>query len=505
MEIGGNSLGFYCKYCETPIDDFDSRSLQCLECNKYVHIKCLKRGAVPGGLVGDVFFQFTCCYCSNMDLEQFIRDKMPWLQAILLVLYHMQIRSPGLARKGFFHWKLHLAAFIDRHWDVIFRKDFKRKKQWTGTVSGTLSHYSPHYFKSGTSIFNEQGWWTLTYPKLTPFVIVQLNSEWMTERQKLRELKLPVDDSQLLKEIMSTKPYITEEMMQPPNPECELVKPIIMNKNVQKKRRFLLPTVSSLGMPLTKRIKKNNVLKKDNMPQQLHSLKPPKYLDPLCHYNTSLDEYSHIQSLSTKLRLTGGVWKELILSPYTSIYLPPYIRRDTTIRPRWLQLMDELKTKVNSVDKNWELPKRSALDFVYVQPSHIPAINSLCNQFFWTGIDVSDTLKYPDFSCVVLYQKLIVGFAFVIPDVKFNECYISFIFTRPAWRNCGIAKFMLYHLIQTSLGRDITLHVSISNSALFLYQKFGFKVETVVLDFYDRYMSDDTRESKHAFFCRLER
>lgn len=59
--------------------------------------------------------------------------------------------------------------------------------------------------------------------------------------------------------------------------------------------------------------------------------------------------------------------------------------------------------------------------------------------------------------------------------------------------------------LQTSLGKDLTLHVSINNPALFLYQNFGFKVESVVLDFYDKYIRTGTNESKHAFFCRLER
>lgn len=55
------------------------------------------------------------------------------------------------------------------------------------------------------------------------------------------------------------------------------------------------------------------------------------------------------------------------------------------------------------------------------------------------------------------------------------------------------------------MSKDITLHVSINNPALFLYQKFGFKVENVILDFYDKYMRRNSSESKHAFFCRLER
>ena len=63
---------------------------------------------------------------------------------------------------------------------------------------------------------------------------------------------------------------------------------------------------------------------------------------------------------------------------------------------------------------------------------------------------VSECLQYPDFSCVVLYKKLIVGFAFLVPDVSVNEAYVSFIFTRPEWRKAGIGSFMLYHLIQVN-------------------------------------------------------
>ena len=47
-----------------------------------------------------------------------------------------------------------------------------------------------------------------------------------------------------------------------------------------------------------------------------------------------------------------------------------------------------------------------------------------------------------------IHRKIVIGFSFMVPDVKFNEAYISFIFTHPEWRRAGIAKFMLYHLIQ---------------------------------------------------------
>ncbi|KAH7935505.1 hypothetical protein HPB52_009392 [Rhipicephalus sanguineus] len=102
-------------------------------------------------------------------------------------------------------------------------------------------------------------------------------------------------------------------------------------------------------------------------------------------------------------------------------------------------------------------------------------------------------------------RKLVVGFAFMVPDVKFNEAYIPFIFTHPEWRKSGIAKFMLYHLIQTCMGKDVTLHVSATNPAMLLYQKFGFKVEELILDFYDKYFPADSKECKHAMFLRLSR
>lgn len=45
------------------------------------------------------------------------------LQAITISLYHLQNKSPGLARKGYFHWKIHIVTFIDKYWEVLFRKD----------------------------------------------------------------------------------------------------------------------------------------------------------------------------------------------------------------------------------------------------------------------------------------------------------------------------------------------------------------------------------------------
>lgn len=152
------------------------------------------------------------------------------------------------------------------------------------------------------------------------------------------------------------------------------------------------------------------------------------------------------------------------ISPYSGKLLKPYIWRDLETVSPWSRLMNEIKSKQNEKTEN------SPLDYCYVRPQHIASINSLCEHFFWPGIDcgsdgfnfvfnrsqylirliflVSDTLLYPEFSCVALYKKIVVGFAFLVPDVSLNEAYISFVFTRPEWRKCGIASFMIYHLTQ---------------------------------------------------------
>lgn len=55
--------------------------------------------------------------------------------------------------------------------------------------------------------------------------------------------------------------------------------------------------------------------------------------------------------------------------------------------------MAEMQLVANKNNPDFVLPPRGPLDFVYVQPEHIPAINSLCNQFFWPGIDCKKTQK----------------------------------------------------------------------------------------------------------------
>uniref|UniRef100_A0A673YUX4 Cysteine-rich protein 2-binding protein n=1 Tax=Salmo trutta TaxID=8032 RepID=A0A673YUX4_SALTR len=194
-----------------------------------------------------------------------------------------------------------------------------------------------------------------------------------------------------------------------------------------------------------------------------------------------------------------------IKSPYTSRTLKPFIRRDYENKPMKLKLLAEIRAYPHRKDPCWVPKPEAPIDYCYVRPNHIPSVNSMCHDIFWPGVDLSECLQYPDFSVVVLYKKVVIGFGFMVPDVKYNEAYISFLLVHPEWRRAGIATFMIYHLIQTCMGKDVTLHVSASNPAMLLYQKFGFKTEEYILDFYDKYYPLDSKECRHAFFLRLRR
>lgn len=44
-----------------------------------------------------------------------------------------------------------------------------------------------------------------------------------------------------------------------------------------------------------------------------------------------------------------------------------------------------------------------------------------------------------------------------------------------------------------------------NSPAVIFYQKFGFKIEEFIKNFYDKYYSDSQNLSKDAFFMRLSR
>ncbi|XP_049828609.1 cysteine-rich protein 2-binding protein-like isoform X1 [Schistocerca gregaria] len=794
--------------------------LTCNVCRKNVHPNCLSAGRLPGSLLGDVFFDYTCSDCSFWKTEEFWRQKLSWINILILTLYNLQQRSGEVSLRGYFHWKVHICAFIHKHWDTLFGQHYlPRKKNWYGTVSGTLSHFSPEFFSSGSEELKEPGWWRLTH-SLEPYFIMDIylrkgkkrpNEEVSNAEQKTQKQACLSEDvlSHMSDESEKSDAYITEETSHNPREEIifmsadnfsaeevldgdeskrssfsdlkleqtasdsyiirigaedkqysnedsleylesmisanldgeenidldfdfcfdkdgkeeqvdkcvagsskrkELMsegesesgnedeksesefienefKPlqslftvnretclrtrkdsgdhdsdiecsynnlcennsdgddcsaysdssernegnfvcieIVGHRECQERlksessstveQQILVPKsepesgtddddyyeeedlecnheltveedVDSKEDHPIRRIKIKNeypisqdsltvrektpksqlrymspydelvllkrlhniVQKKHDVPSHIYryyrklhvrKLKRDKNMPlfNLDHFlRTKEPEWSYERNTTFKkiprddevrildryqvpssndsvclsveesflVKLVGSSLLKPFYSPYTKRMIKPYIRQDWDSKPLWMKFLLELDEKTNRTNPSWQPLQLHPIDYCYVQREHVPVINALCHEYFYPGIDVSECLHYPEFTCVVLYKKLIVGFAIMVPDVSNIEAYISFIFTRPEWRKAGIATFMLYHLIQTSQEKDVTLHVSAKNSAMILYQKFGFKIEKFEYNFYERYLPFYSKECKHALFLRLEK
>eukprot|EP01132_Coremiostelium_polycephalum_P004853 gene4853-6049_t len=189
------------------------------------------------------------------------------------------------------------------------------------------------------------------------------------------------------------------------------------------------------------------------------------------------------------------------ISPHTTRELKPYIRRDFETVPPKLQILQELYQffiKNNIIENTALAGEIHPIDYRYLTPELVDRATIFLTESFWPGIDLHDVLEYPDFTVCALYRSMVIGCGIMNPDG-----YIMFISVHPEWQGYGIASFMLYHLTQTMIGRDITLHVSANNLAMTLYQKFGFKPEEYIVNFYNKYYSDESGKSKNAFLLLI--
>lgn len=453
----------------------------------------------------------------------------------VITLHNLSLQSAGLSHYGFFHFSNHIANFIDKNWSKFFPNEKRRKrKNLLGTIAGILSQHSPQTFTSGTESVGSIGWWKLSkkwtpreYEKFNKNRVRRdaLNIEDDVEDEPHQSKRLKVEENiemqmencfldtedDLLKEIDQLKEDLAASSsaikIEQTDESNILLEPSNLNNNFE----FLQDNDEDIYEQLKTIIDSEEVHRKEIPPwirqfyQKLHveklkerykHQKQPKTEIKPTHIDKFCSTFHHQQDFL----LAGSMSYDLFKSPYSNRILHPFIYRDKKLSPKWLKLMCELKYAVTG-----EVPERSTIDFCYAKPQHISAVNSLLQRTFWSGIDMSDSLSYPDFTVVALYKKLVVGCAFLVPDVCHNEAYISFLAVRPGWDRCGIATFMLYHLTQTSHGKDITLHVSASNPAICLYQKFGFKTEEFALDFYEKYLPLGSPHSPHALFLRLTR
>lgn len=444
---------------------------------------------------------------------------------IVVALYNLSIQSPGLSKSGHFHFSSHITNFIERNWKKFFPNDTKkrrRRKNILGTIAGTLSQRT-EIFLSGTEVIGSTGWWKLrnrwTPREYENFLQNRANRSFLSDDDEMERKKMKIDDmklenccldteDELLKELDQLKEELVEScsmLREKPSDEVEVT--------IDVKKKVKLETMTEDDEEKIyenlKRIIETEESHKTDIPSwirryhrklSVRKLKRKKLQEPKTEkVSTFLDRYFTSFHYQHSL-LVGPISHDLFVSPYSGQTLHPFIFRDKKVQPKWLKLMCELKFVVNKIP-----PERSSIDFCYAKPQHIPAVNSLLQQLFWPGIDMSESLNYPDFTVVALYKKLVIGCGFLVPDVCQNEAYISFLAVRPGWNRCGIASFMLYHLTQTSHGKDVTLHVSATNPAICLYQKFGFKTEELVLDFYEKFLPLDSPHSPHALCLRLTR
>ncbi|KAF5316276.1 hypothetical protein D9619_006571 [Psilocybe cf. subviscida] len=179
---------------------------------------------------------------------------------------------------------------------------------------------------------------------------------------------------------------------------------------------------------------------------------------------------------------------------------------DWDTRTPWMDLMQDIHDHYSFAHPEREPPVRRAAPITYstLQASQVSQINDLLERSFWEGIDISDSLEYtPERSTVVAqYKKIVVGVAIIPSPI---ETYITYLAVKSGWDKAQIARNMLFHLITLNPTRDFTLHVSTNNSAMLLYNQFGFKAEEFVAGFYADYLHPNSRASENAFKLRLRR
>ncbi|KAJ7036493.1 hypothetical protein C8F04DRAFT_1181200 [Mycena alexandri] len=188
------------------------------------------------------------------------------------------------------------------------------------------------------------------------------------------------------------------------------------------------------------------------------------------------------------------------------VALPGLVSVDWETVTPWMALMRDIRDHYSfahpECERDHSINTVSPITYTSLQPWHLGQVHDLLGRAFWSGIDVSDSLDYSPERCTIVaaYGRLVVGVAIISSP---RETYITYLAVRAGWDNTQIATTMLYHLISLNPHQDITLHVSANNSAMLLYNRFGFKAEEFVAGFYDAYLDPQSRASKNAFRLRL--
>uniref|UniRef100_A0A8B9JQM4 Lysine acetyltransferase 14 n=1 Tax=Astyanax mexicanus TaxID=7994 RepID=A0A8B9JQM4_ASTMX len=515
----------------------EDMSFYCDKCHKWIASAQL-RGEQPSYLKGDNFFKFICSDCSDDGKESFERMRLTWQQVVMLAMYNLSLEGTG--RQGYFRWKEDICAFISQllisglNVFVYLCAPDDEELDTEGVIDPGIECIPPATLPlaAGTLFVRKK--------QQRPVELIKQEPE-SEDEERARD----AEGEEGQDEGLRTRVPAGSERRKEKALEKVEVGPRYALLGLYEERMLLRRLEScpqALAVtPQAKRLRCKLLVRQAKRERGLPLLDADQAVSAALSlvggvYSAQAGvvtrEISKYRTTSQDLRILDrfqvaasnrkgfyqssvSFWHRLmgsdvsidqgIKSPYTSRILKPYIRRDYETKPLKMNLLAEIRAYPHRSDSSWVPEPDAPIDYCYVRPNHIPSVNSMCHDMFWPGVDLSECLQYPDFSVVVLYKKVIIGFGFMVPDVKYNEAYISFLLVHPEWRRAGIASFMIYHLIQTCMGKDVTLHVSASNPAMLLYQKFGFKTEEYILDFYDKYYPVDSKECRHAFFLRLRR
>ncbi|KAF8605801.1 hypothetical protein BDV93DRAFT_521165 [Ceratobasidium sp. AG-I] len=242
------------------------------------------------------------------------------------------------------------------------------------------------------------------------------------------------------------------------------------------------------------------ILRPEHTPEQIPFSKPlPPTTDIPSPSSDILDGLYSIKSTPFETSFASRLYEGLS-SPATVFF------EDWETMSPWMELMADLMDHYRISHPGHEIDKYNWAPITYtpIYAHHLSQVHDLLERSFWPGIDVSDSVKWEPKQCsvVALYKQLVVGCAFLSETM---DPYVTYITVRAGWESAGIATFMLYHLIKTNPNHDISLHVSATNPAMLLYNKFGFKAEEFVVGFYDDYLDSQTRLCKNALRLRYRR
>jgi len=103
---------------------------------------------------------------------------------------------------------------------------------------------------------------------------------------------------------------------------------------------------------------------------------------------------------------------------------------------------------------------------------------------FWTIKILQTEIKKPDSKCFVAkLENKIVGFASIW--FAYDDVHLMNIVTHKNYRNRGIAKKLLEHIISNIDNKPLTLEVRTSNiAAINLYEQFGFEKVGIRKNYY---------------------